>query len=102
MKAQFTFSDEELKMAVVIVRDALLEAMPTPSEIHYDLSANFIRKMDALCIRARHKAFVKTALQRVAMFFVAILIALGAWLTIDAEARGILEPILKLVRITQD
>lgn len=90
MKTQFAFTDEELKTAVVIVRDALIEAMPSPSEIHYELSETFIKKMDVLCIKARHKVFVKTMLQRVAVFFIAILIALGTWLTIDTEARGFL------------
>ena len=89
MKGQFSFTEEDLKAAVLIVRDALLDTMPIPSEIHYTLSDDFIKKMDMLCIVARKKVHIRTMLQKAAMFFLAILIALGTWLTFDTEARAV-------------
>lgn len=88
MKSQFSFTENELKIAATIVSDALLDAMPSPSEVHYDLSEDFSKKMNVLCARARRQAKIRTVLQRAAMFFLATLIALGTWLTVDSEARA--------------
>ena len=85
---KFSFSEDDLRTAAVIVSDAMLDSLPDPSEIHFELSDDFIKKMDALCAKARRRTWNGIVLKRVAMIFLAILVTLSAWLTIDTEARA--------------
>ena len=86
---EFSFSEDDLKTAAVIVSDAMLDSLPDPSEIHFELSDDFIKKMDALCMKAKQRTWTRVVLKRVAMIFLAILLGLSTWLTVDTEARAV-------------
>lgn len=57
------------------------------SKHQYIFSMEFEKKIERLKRRADHPFFYK-AMQRIASFILAVLIASGAWLAVDAEARA--------------
>ena len=84
----FPFSDEVLTDAALKVQDALLDALPPPSECRHQFSHEFEVKMKKLIAKVRRRQAWKQVSRRVAMVFLAALVGLGAWLTVDTEARA--------------
>lgn len=81
------FSDEQLSIAAGKVRRSMLASLPTPEDCATDFSAEFLRKMQKLVIRQRHKATANQFVRRAAILILSALIGLGGWLTVDVQAR---------------
>lgn len=81
------FSEEVLRQAAVAVRRSMLNSMPPPSQCAHEFSPEFQEKMQHLISRERRRGSARKAMKRVAMFFLAVLVSAGAWLTVDAGAR---------------
>ena len=81
------FSEEALRRAAVSVRQSMLDSMPLPSQCTHEFSPGFQEKMERLVSGERRRKSVRKAMRRVAMFFLAVLVSAGAWLTVNAEAR---------------
>lgn len=56
-------------------------------EYQHEFSPEFERKIKKLIRKTKHPAFYRT-MQRVASFVLAVVLAGGAWLTVDVEARA--------------
>lgn len=82
------FSEEALKQAAASVRRSMLDSMPPPSRCAHEFSPEFQAKIQYLISRERRRGSVCKAMKRVVMFFLAVLVSVGAWLTVDAEARA--------------
>lgn len=81
------FSEEALRRAAVSVRQSMLDSMPLPSQCTHEFSPGFQGKMERLVSGERRRKSVRKAMRRIAMFFLAVLVSAGAWLTVNAEAR---------------
>lgn len=57
------------------------------ADVLHEFSPAFEKKIRKLKRRADHPAFYRT-MNRVASILLAILIAIGAWISVDAEARA--------------
>lgn len=81
------FSEAALRQAAVSVRRSMLDSMPPPSQCTHEFSPAFQAKLERLILRERRRRSARKAMKRVAMFFLAVLVSAGAWLTVDAGAR---------------
>lgn len=86
--SRIVLSDEELKQAAASVRQSLLDSLPAPSQCEYEFSDTFQVKMKKMITRHDLRRTVRKAMRRVAAFFLAALIGISVWLTVDAEARA--------------
>ena len=72
------------------------------ADVLHEFSPAFEKKIRKLKRRADHPAFYRT-MNRVASILLAILIAIGAWISVDAEARaavvGWVKEIYELLRV---
>lgn len=82
------FSEEALKQAAASVRRSMLDSMPPPSQCTHEFSPAFQAKMERLISREQRRGSGRKAMKRAAVFFLAVLVSLSAWLTVDAEARS--------------
>ena len=89
MKSEKTWSDADLRQAADLAASAMLQAMPSPAACEYTFTPAFQEKMDALLHRARAARRRKRTWTRVAAAIAAVLVSLGTWLTVDAEAREV-------------
>lgn len=80
-------SKAELRAAAELTAASMLERLPPPSACDHVFTPAFEAKMTALCQRAHRKEQVKKVWQRAAMIALATLLAVSAWLTVDAQAR---------------
>ncbi len=85
--SQITLSDEALKQAAASVRQSLLDSLPPPSQCEHEFSPTFRDKMQKLMSKYDLRRSIRKTMQRAAMFFLAALIGVSAWLTVDAQAR---------------
>lgn len=76
-----------LKAAAVEADQAIRDSLPTPEECGHEFSQSFQRRMRRLSRRARHPVFYKLV-KSAACFILAVVLAGGTWLTVDAEARA--------------
>lgn len=81
------FSDDVLRAATRLVRQSMLDALPSPSECPAAFSPEFHKRITILFARQRHKAMARRIVQRAAVLLLSALIGLSAWLTVDVEAR---------------
>lgn len=82
-----SFSEDALRQAAALVRQSMLDSMPLPSQCTHEFSPGFQGKMERLISRERRRGNARKAMKRVAMFFLAVLVSAGAWLSVNAEAR---------------
>lgn len=82
----FPFPEADLRMAARVADQALTEALPQPEDCQTAFSQGFQRNMERLIRKTDRSGWV-TGLQRVACFFLALLLSGTAWLTVDAQAR---------------
>ena len=81
-------SEERLRTAARAVSQAMIDSLPEPEDCHHDFSPEFERKMKKLLRRSRHWGLYQ-GMKRAACFFLVLLLSGGAFLTVNAEARGI-------------
>lgn len=85
--SQTTLSDEALKQAAASVRQSLLNSLPPPSQCEHEFSPAFQAKMKHLMAKFNLRRTIRKTAQRAAAIFLAALIGVSSWLTLDAEAR---------------
>lgn len=87
---KITYTDEQLKRASAIIVQALEKSLPEPSECvaPFEYSQEFLNKLERLIKRGRRRETVQHISRRVASVVLAMLIGVGAWLTVDTEARA--------------
>lgn len=83
-----SFSEDALRQAAALVRQSMLDSMPFPSQCTHEFSPGFQGKMERLISREWRRGSARKAMKRVAMFFLAVLVSAGAWLSVDSEARA--------------
>lgn len=83
-----SFSEDALRQAAALVRQSMLDSMPLPSQCTHEFSSGFQGKLERLISRERRRGSARKAMKRVAMFFLALLVGAGAWLTVDVQARS--------------
>lgn len=76
-------SEERLRMAAIQAGKALADSLP--EECEHTFSPAFEKKMDRLLRKSRRGKH--WGLKRAALFFLAVCLAGGTWLTVDAQAR---------------
>lgn len=84
---QIVLSDEALKQAAASVRRAMLDSLPSPAECEHAFSPAFRDKMKKLIAKYDLRRSFRKTMQRAAMFALAALLSLTAWLGVDAQAR---------------
>ena len=84
---QIILSDEALKQAAASVQRAMLDSLPSPAECEHEFSPAFQARMKKLITQFNLRRTVRKTMQRAAMFALAALIGVSAWLSVDAQAR---------------
>ena len=85
---QIVLSDEALKQAAASVRRAMLDSLPSPAECEHEFPPAFQAKMKQLITKFNLRRTIRKTALRAAMFFLAALIGVSAWLGVDAQARA--------------
>lgn len=85
--SQTMLSDEALKQAAASVRQSLLNSLPPPSQCEHEFSPAFQAKIKKLTAKFNLRRTIRKTAQRAAAIFLAALIGISGWLTLDAEAR---------------
>lgn len=80
-------TDEMLRQAAPLARDAMLASLPEPEDCPADCSPRLWRRLDRMLRRQRHPALYRTVGQ-IAACFLAVLVLGGGWLAADQEARA--------------
>lgn len=80
-------TDEMLRQAAPLARDAMLASLPEPEDCPADCSPRLRRRLDRMLRRQRHPVFYRAAGQ-IAACFLAVLVLGGGWLAADQEARA--------------
>jgi len=84
----FPFTEEELHIAAVSVRSAMLDSLPHPNDCVHTFSSEFEKKMNRLLRQQKSRELHRQAFRRVAAIFLAVLIGASAWLAVDTDARA--------------
>lgn len=66
---------------------AIRDSLPAPAECEHEFSPSFQRKMRRTFRKAKHPVIYKLP-KYAACFVLAVALASGTWLTVDAEARA--------------
>ncbi len=80
-------TEELLRENAPLVREALLASLPDPEDCDHVFSRAFERKMRRLLRRQAHPLRYRAA-RRAAALFLASLLGVSAWLTVDTNARA--------------
>ena len=80
-------SEEMLKKAAAEADQAIRDSLPAPAECKHEFSPSFQRKMRRTFRKAKHPVIYKLP-KYAACFVLAVALASGTWLTVDAEARA--------------
>ena len=80
-------SEEMLKKAAAEADQAIRDSLPAPAECEHEFSPSFQRKMRRTFRKAKHPVIYKLP-RYAACFVLAVALASGTWLTVDAEARA--------------
>ena len=80
-------SEEMLKKAAAEADQAIRDSLPAPAECEHEFSPSFQRKMRRTFRKAKHPVIYKLP-KYAACFVLAVALASGTWLTVDAEARA--------------
>lgn len=80
-------SEEMLKKAAAEADQAIRDSLPAPAECEHEFSPSFERKMRRTFRKAKHPVIYKLP-RYAACFVLAVALASGTWLTVDAEARA--------------
>ena len=83
---EFPFPEADLRRAARVAGQALPDALPQPEDCGHSFSPKFRQNMDRLVRRVDRSGW-STGFQRVACFFLGLLLSGTAWLTVDAQAR---------------
>lgn len=81
-------SENALKEAAAAVRRSMLDSLPPPSQCEREFSDIFLARMKRLVAKAKLRRGIRRSFQRAAVFFLAVLVGTGIWLTVDVEARA--------------
>lgn len=85
---EFSFTDEELRIATRITRQRILDSLPEPEECCYDISVELKEKINQIIIKDRRKTVIRKIRNRAAMIALCILLGISSWLAVDTEARA--------------
>ena len=80
-------SEEMLKKAAAEADHAIRDSLPAPADCKHEFSPLFQRKMRRTFRKAKHPIIYKLP-KYAACFVLAVALASGIWLTVDAEARA--------------
>ena len=86
--SELLFSQQALQRAAASARQSMLDALPPPAQCEHAFSAAFQGKMERLLARARRREWARRAARRAALFFLAALMGVSAWLAVDTQARA--------------
>lgn len=86
--SEILFSQQALQRAAASVRQSMLDSLPPPSQCEHTFSEAFQGKMERLLARARRREWARRAARRAALFFLAALMGVSAWLAVDTQARA--------------
>lgn len=79
--------ENQLQLAAHLARNMTVEDFMTEDSVFVP-SASFLEGMEQLCHRTKETQKVEKYLQRVACFFLALLLGCTVWLTLDVKARA--------------
>ena len=85
---EFSFTDEELRIATRITRQRILDSLPEPEECCYDISVELKEKINQIIIKDRRKTVIRKIRNQAAMIALCILLGISSWLAVDTEARA--------------
>lgn len=80
-------SEEMLKKAAAEADQAIRDSLPAPADCKHEFFPSFQRKMRRTFRKAKHPVIYKLP-KYAACFVLAVALASGTWLTVDAEARA--------------
>ena len=85
---EFSFSDDDLRLATRITRQRLLDSLPAPEDCHYDISSELREKIEQIIAKDRRRTAIRRIRNQAAMIALCILLGISTWLTVDATARA--------------
>lgn len=85
---EFSFTDEDLRIATRITRQRMITSLPTSEDYPYEASDGLRAKINQIIIKDRRRNTIRTIRNQVAMIALCILLGIGAWLSVDTEARA--------------
>lgn len=86
--SKVVITDDALKQAAALVREAMLDAIPGPEECGHVFSPEFEEKIEGLMKTERRRGRRRAIARRIAAAVLAVLVGAGAWLAVDKEARA--------------
>lgn len=86
---EFSFTDEDLRIATRITRQRILDSLPEPEKCCYDISAELKGKIHQIIIKDRRKSVIRKIRNQAAIIALCILLGISSWLAVDAEARAV-------------
>ena len=85
---EFTFSDNELRLAAINARNAILASLPEPESCKSEFSITFLEKMNMLLRLDKKRTVHKRRIRRLVAAILALMIAAAALITFNSAARA--------------
>lgn len=92
---EFMFSDNELRLAAVSARNAILATLPEPEGCKADFSDAFLEKMNALLRLDKKRAARRKRTQRIVAAILALIIGAAALITFHPTVRAAVQKWLR-------
>lgn len=86
--SEIIITDRALESAAAEYRDAMLGALPKPSECEHEFSAEYVQKRDELILRTHRRSTIGRYMRNVAAVFIVLILGSGAFLGVNGEARA--------------
>lgn len=85
---KFSFTDEDLRQAALILQEAFADIQPRPVDLEHKFSERFSEKINAIISRQKKTFMIRRVIKNIAAAVLAVIIGCGIWLSTDAEARA--------------
>ena len=92
---EFTFSDNELRLAAINARNAILASLPEPESCKPEFSITFLEKMNMLLRLDKKRTVHKRRIRRLVAAILALMIAAAALITFHPTIRATVQKWLR-------
>ncbi len=89
-RTAFSFTDDDLRQAALILRQRMLDSLPAPEECHYEASPELQEKIRRIMVKDRRRMTLRKLRSQAAVAALCVLMGVSVWLGTDTEARAAL------------
>lgn len=94
---EFTFSDNELRLAAISARNAILASLPEPESCNPEFSNTFLEKMNMLLRLDQKRTVHKKRIRRLVVAILALMVAAAALITFHPTVRATVQKWVRTV-----